>query len=84
MDEAYNREERKVMTLEKAVRSLVRDIALFIEQLQVGRNNSHLGPASTKYVSNVADGPKCGQSGGRKNFSYTFFFFEVKKMIYFL
>ena len=35
MDEEFNREEKKFVNLEKAMRTLVRDISMYLEQLQV-------------------------------------------------
>lgn len=35
VDEEFNREEKKFVNLEKAVRSLVRNVSTYLEQLQV-------------------------------------------------
>ncbi len=36
IDDNFNREERKFTNLDKGVRTLVRDISSYLEQLQVG------------------------------------------------
>ncbi len=43
MDEDFNREEKKFGTLERGVRTLVRDVSSYLDQLQVSRDARDAG-----------------------------------------